>query len=127
MDILLQAIQLCTAGAISWDTGVDDAIAKAGLEDYYMNGFREITRPDREKAIIEQATTHSFSELVDKVFIYRPEMLAEFQELGFFQGYELDASVYERSRQLNYGRIFGDAVVLEEGLFADEHGVIREK
>ena len=110
-DLLLQAIRLAalTAPGISWDTDVDDAIAKAGLNDYLMDGFREITRPKREKEIIYLAAKYSFPELVGKIFIHRPQMLEEFQALGFFQGYDL--GIYEQRTPVDYGIIYGDGII----------------
>jgi len=109
VDLLLSVARISgelQLAGFSWDTCVDDAIVKAGLENYFWNGWREITQPHRQQGIIDMAEKYSFPELVEKVFRHRPEMLAEFQELGFFQGYNLGFS--RANMPVDYGVLIGD-------------------
>ena len=67
---------------ISWDTCVDDALYASCKYEYWRQGLRELTRPGREKQIIDFAARYTVAELYAmNVLPYRLEM---FQELGFF-------------------------------------------
>ena len=69
---------------LSWDSSIDITISEAGLDDYLMNGIREITNHAREQQLIYLATEHTFEELVEWGIFTRPGIMKDFHELGFF-------------------------------------------
>jgi hypothetical protein len=87
IDMLLAILTLSMEKQIwglGWDVCVDGAIAEANLEDYWWEGIERVTRPERDRALIELATNHSFDELVDMGIFARPHIMEDFQALGFF-------------------------------------------
>ena len=87
IDLLLAIYKIVidsqTAG-LGWDTSIDEAINEAGLDDYLMEGIREIAKYEREKSLIFLATEHSFEELVEWGIFARPGIMKDFHALGFF-------------------------------------------
>ena len=87
IDLLLAIYKIVIdsqAAGLSWDTSIDEAINKAGLDDYFMEGIREIAKYERERTLIFWATEHTFEELVEWGVFTRPGIMKDFHALGFF-------------------------------------------
>ena len=85
VDLLLEFARMTIEQeqhGFGWDICVDDALNAAGLNEYFMNGWRQLTRPLREQAITDLATRYTRAELEEMYFL--PARLECFQALGFF-------------------------------------------
>ncbi|MCL2363006.1 MAG: hypothetical protein FWC73_14490, partial [Defluviitaleaceae bacterium] len=60
------------------------ALDTSGMYDYWRQGVRELTQPGRNKQITALVENYTFPEIYARVLHYRPCMLPQFHNLGFF-------------------------------------------